>query len=238
MITKTTIDLSDVNFKEGADILIDKPIKWSSFKVVHEVRKEISRSLKIGHAGTLDPFATGLLILCTGKRTKSITSFQDLPKTYTGVLTLGKATSSMDMETPIIAEKPFEHITEEQILALKEEFTGIQLQVPPMYSAVKFQGKSLYKLARKGKEVERKPKEINISEFFIEKIELPDIYFRIVCTKGTYIRVIANDFGEKLGCGGVLTALRRTAIGDFKVENALQVDEFRELYKASGVPVV
>lgn len=237
MITKETIDLKDIDFRVGEDILIDKPVKWSSFKVVHEIRKEISRSLKVGHAGTLDPFATGLLILCTGKRTKSITSFQDLPKTYTGVITLGKTTSSMDLETPITSESSIDHITEEQIMELKEKFTGKQLQVPPMYSAVKYQGKSLYKLARKGQEVERKPKEITIAEFEILKIDLPDIYFKIVCTKGTYIRVIAHDFGEKLGCGALLSSLRRTAIGDFNVENAISVEEFKELYKESLTPV-
>lgn len=231
MITRETTDLKGSDFYAGEDILIDKPVFWSSFKVVHEIRKEISRSLKIGHAGTLDPFATGLLILCTGKRTKSITSFQDLEKTYTGVITLGKCSPSMDLETPISVEKPYDHITEAEILVLKDTFSGIQLQIPPMYSAVKFQGKALYKLARKGKEVERQPKSINITEFEILKVELPDIHFRIKCSKGTYIRVIAHDMGEKLGCGGVLSSLRRTAIGSYNVENALQVDEFKQLYR-------
>lgn len=233
MITREMTDLKGSDFYAGEDILIDKPVLWSSFKVVHEIRREIGRDLKIGHAGTLDPFATGLLILCTGKRTKSITSFQDLEKTYTGVITLGKSSPSMDLETPISVEKPFEHITEGDILKFRDTFTGIQMQVPPMYSAVKFQGKALYKYARNGKEVERQPKSINITEFEIMKIDLPEVHFRIKCSKGTYIRVIANDLGEKLGCGGVLSSLRRTAIGNFNVENALKVEEFKHLYRTA-----
>jgi len=237
MITKETADLSGVDFKEGEDLLVDKPVKWSSFKVVYEIRKEISRSLKIGHAGTLDPFATGLLILCTGKRTKSINTFQDLGKTYTGIITLGKTTPSMDLETPVSEERPFSHITVEEINKAKEEFTGKLHQIPPMYSALKFQGQSLYKIARKGKVVERLPREIVISVFNITQIELPDIHFEIKCSKGTYIRVIAHDLGEKLGCGAVLSSLRRTAIGDYKVENAITVEKFKELYKNSYATV-
>lgn len=227
MINKERADFTGLDFHKGEEILIDKPFGWSSFKVVYEIRNSIGW-LKIGHAGTLDPFATGLLILCTGKKTKSISEFQDLEKTYSGTITLGKATPSMDLETEILSEKPFSHITEEQIYLLKEEFTGKIMQVPPMYSAIKQNGKNLYKLARKGKTVERQPRQINISGFNITKIELPLLHFEIICSKGTYLRVIANDFGEKLGCGGVLSSLRRSKIGDFSVENALSVEEFKE----------
>jgi tRNA pseudouridine55 synthase len=227
MINKERADFTGLDFHKGEEILIDKPYGWSSFKVVYEIRNSIGW-LKIGHAGTLDPFATGLLILCTGKKTKSISEFQDLEKTYSGTITLGKATPSMDLETEILSEKPFSHITEEQIYLLKEEFTGKIMQIPPMYSAIKQNGKNLYKLARKGKTVERQPRQINISGFNITKIQLPVVHFEIICSKGTYLRVIANDFGEKLGCGGVLSSLRRSKIGDFSVENALSVEEFKE----------
>src|SRR5512140_992778 len=212
MISKERVDFSGLDFHGGEQILIDKPLGWSSFKVVYEIRNAIGW-LKIGHAGTLDPYATGLLILCTGRKTKSISDFQDLEKTYSGTITLGKATASMDLETEILCEKPFDHITDDQINLLKEEFTGNIMQTPPMYSAIKQNGKNLYKLARQGKTVDRQPREINISGFKITSIDLPEIHFEIKCSKGTYLRSIANDFGEKLGCGGVLSSLRRTKIG-------------------------
>jgi tRNA pseudouridine55 synthase len=230
MINKAKVDFSGLDFHLGEEILIDKPFGWSSFKVVYEIRNAIGW-LKIGHAGTLDPFATGLLILCTGKKTKSISEFQDLEKTYCGTITLGKTTPSMDLETEITAEKPFDHISNEQIYQLKEEFLGKIMQIPPMYSAIKQNGKNLYKLARKGKSVEREPREINMYEFNITRIELPEIDFEIRCSKGTYLRVIANDFGEKLGCGGVLSSLRRSKIGDYCVNDALSVDEFKDRLK-------
>jgi tRNA pseudouridine55 synthase len=227
MINKEKTDFSGLNFHLGEVILVDKPFGWSSFKVVYEVRNAIGH-LKIGHAGTLDPLATGLLILCTGKKTKSISEFQDLHKTYTGTITLGKTTPSMDLETESLTNRPFDHVTEDEIYELKEQFTGKIMQIPPMYSAIKQNGKNLYKLARKGKTVVREPRELTIHSFEITKIDLPDIHFRVECSKGTYIRVIAHDFGEKLGCGGVLSSLRRTEIGDFSVDNALSVDEFKK----------
>jgi tRNA pseudouridine55 synthase len=230
MISKERVDFTGLDFHRGEEILIDKPFGWSSFKVVYEIRNAIGW-LKIGHAGTLDPFATGLLILCTGKKTKSISDFQDLEKTYSGTITLGKATPSMDLETESLFEKPFSHISEEQIYLLKEEFTGNIMQVPPMYSAIKQNGKNLYKLAREGKTVERQPREINVSGFNITRIELPDIHFEIICSKGTYLRVIAHDFGQKLGCGGVLSSLKRLKIGDFSVDDALSVEVFKERLK-------
>lgn len=232
MINKERVDFTGLDFHRGEEILIDKPFGWSSFKVVYEIRNAIGW-LKIGHAGTLDPFATGLLILCTGKKTKSISDFQDLEKTYSGTITLGKATPSMDLETEILCEKPFSHISEEQIYLLKEEFTGKIMQIPPMYSAIKQNGKTLYKLARAGKTVERQPREINVSGFNITRVELPDIHFEIVCSKGTYLRVIANDFGEKLGCGGVLSSLKRSKIGNYSVDDALSVEVFKERLKKS-----
>jgi tRNA pseudouridine55 synthase len=232
MISKERVDFTGLDFHRGEEILIDKPFGWSSFKVVYEIRNAIGW-LKVGHAGTLDPFATGLLILCTGKKTKSIADFQVLEKTYTGVITLGKTTSSMDLETEFLCEKPFTHITDEQIYSLKKEFTGSITQLPPMFSAIKQNGKNLYKLAREGKTVERQPREITVSGFNITKIELPDIHFEIICSKGTYLRVIANDFGEKLGCGGVLSALKRSKIGNYSVDDALSVDLFKERLKKS-----
>lgn len=230
MITKETSNFSGFNFETGESLLIDKPLHWSSFKVVHIIRK-ITSIRKIGHAGTLDPAATGLLILCTGKKTKEIIQYQDLPKTYTGTITLGKTTPSMDIETAVSNERPITGIDEKNIFSVRDSFTGKIMQLPPMYSAIKHKGKSLYKFARKGKTIERTPREVEIMKFEITGISLPDITFEIVCSKGVYIRVIANDFGEKLGCGGYLTNLRRTAIGDFYVDNALTTEEFEERFK-------
>ena len=225
MITNDTTDCSIFDFHLGETILIDKPFKWTSFRVVHKIRKAVGVK-KVGHAGTLDPMATGLLIVCTGKKTKEIVKYQDLEKTYTGTITLGKKTPSMDLETNIIEEKSLDNITEEMILKAKEEFTGEILQIPPMYSAVKYKGKSLYKFARKGKTIKREPRKVFVSKFDIIKVNLPDIFFEISCSKGTYIRVIANDLGIMLGCGAVLSSLRRTKIGNYKVENALLINDF------------
>ena len=225
MISKRTNDLSKVDFNQGEVILIDKPAGWTSFKVIRKIRSAIGVK-RVGHAGTLDPMATGLLIVATGKKTKSIYEYQALEKTYTGTITLGKTSPSMDLETEIISEKPLDHISEVEILKVRDEFVGRIKQIPPMYSAIKYKGKSLYHLARKGKEVKREAREITVYDFKINKIELPDIEFEIVCSKGTYIRVIANDFGEKIGCGGLLSSLRRTKIGNYSVEDALEVNEF------------
>jgi len=225
MITKRTNDLSKVDFNQGEVILIDKPAGWSSFKVIRKIRNAIGIK-KVGHAGTLDPMATGLLIVATGKKTKSINEYQVLEKTYTGTITLGKTSPSMDLETEVISEKPFNHLTEVEIFKVKDEFIGTIQQIPPMYSAIKYKGKSLYHLARKGKVVERLEREVTVYDFIIIKIDLPHIEFEITCSKGTYIRVIANDFGEKLGCGGLLSSLRRTRIGNYSVEDAFTVDKF------------
>lgn len=220
------------DFQSGEVILIDKPAFWSSFKVVHKLRKAIGVK-KVGHAGTLDPFATGLLIICTGNKTKEITKYQDLKKKYTGVITLGKYSDSMDTETEIKDFPIPEELTEKRILEVAKKFSGEIQQIPPMYSAVKKAGKSLYTYARKGKTVEREPRIVTIYRFDIEKISMPEIYFTIECSKGTYIRVVADDFGKDLGTRAMLTSLRRTAIGDYLVEDAFQVNEFIEKFNTN-----
>lgn len=234
MITKASSDFTKYDFQSGEVILIDKPIGWTSFKVVYKVRQAAGVK-KVGHAGTLDPLASGLLIVCTGKKTKEINIYQDSEKTYTGTITLGKSSPSMDLETEVTSTLPTGSITEEQIYKTRDSFVGAIMQVPPMYSAVKVNGKSLYKIARKGKTVERIPREVTISRFDIKSISMPDIEFEIVCSKGTYIRTIAHDFGEKLGCGGLLSSLRRTNIGDYSVENALDTNDFAEKVKNIAV---
>ena len=228
MITKTTSDFSGCNFETGEVILIDKDKGLTSFSVVHKVRKAVQVK-KVGHAGTLDPEATGLLIICTGKKTKEIYKYQDSEKTYTGIISLGKSTASMDAETEFSEEKSLNGIGNDEIEKVRKSFLGKIEQMPPMYSAIKHKGKSLYKYARKGVEIERAAREVTISKFEITKTDLPDIHFEIVCSKGTYIRVIADDFGNKLGCGAYLKSLRRTAIGEYKVEDAFEINEFRKI---------
>ena len=225
MITKETNDFEGIDFGEGEVILIDKPVGWSSFKVVRKIRQAVNVK-KVGHAGTLDPGATGLLIVATGKKTKSISEYQALEKTYTGTITLGKTSPSMDKETEITSEKPFAHISAEEIYKVRNEFIGTIRQIPPMYSAVKYKGKNLYHLARKGKEVKREAREVVVSDFKIPGINLPDVDFEITCSKGTYIRAIANDLGDRLGCGGLLSSLRRTKIGDYSVDDAFTIEKF------------
>lgn len=229
MITKKTMNQITPDFMNGEAILIDKPSGWSSFKVVHKIRQAIGVK-KVGHAGTLDPFATGLLILCTGSKTKEITSFQDLSKTYKGIMTLGKFSESMDTETEIKEFKIPENISEELILKTAKKFVGEIIQMPPMYSAIKKNGKSLYLYARKGKTVEREPRKVNVFNFIIDKIDLPEIHFTVECSKGTYIRVLADDFGKELGTRALLTNLRRTGIGNYNINDALTVSDFISFY--------
>jgi tRNA pseudouridine55 synthase len=226
-------DFTDLNFEAGEVILLDKEINKPSFSLIYKLRKAIGIK-KIGHAGTLDPKATGLMIICTGKKTKEIESFQNLIKSYEGVITIGKTTVSMDSESEVVEEKSIEGITEAKIKAARDLFIGKINQVPPMFSAVKYKGKSLYKYARKGIEVNRTGREVSIYRFDITKIDLPDIHFEIDCSRGTYIRALANDFGCKLGCGAFLSSLRRTGIGEYKVEDALTVNEFINLYKENS----
>ncbi|MBE0539433.1 MAG: tRNA pseudouridine(55) synthase TruB [Ignavibacterium sp.] len=229
MITKQTKDLQTLDYLAGQIILIDKPVNWTSFNVVSRVRR-LTKVKKVGHAGTLDPLATGLLIVCTGKKTKEISEYQAQRKKYTGIITLGKSSPSMDLATEITETALPDNLSEEKILSVRNKFLGNIEQVPPMFSALKHKGKALYKLARAGKEVERAARQVEIFSFDIKKIELPDIHFEISCSKGTYIRVIADDFGKEFGCGGILSLLRRTEIGDYKVDDAFDLDEFTAMF--------
>jgi len=229
MIKKGFTDTSSCDFEAGETVLIDKPLNWTSFKVIHNIRKVINVK-KVGHAGTLDPKATGLLIVCTGKRTKEISKYQDLSKVYTGIITLGKRTSTMDSEGEVVEEREVGEVTEESLNRIRDLFVGEIEQIPPMYSAINYGGQKLYELARKGRTVVREPRKVTIYSFLITKVELPEIHFEIECSKGTYIRVIAEDFGNKLSCGGYLSALRRTRIGGFNVDEAFEPREFEEIF--------
>lgn len=205
--------------QEGGVILVDKPYEWTSFDVVHKLRKQVKA--KIGHAGTLDPLATGLLICCTGKFTKKITDYQKLPKEYTGIFHLGAVTPTYDLESEPEQLKPVDGITEEQIRKATELFTGDIQQYPPIHSAIKKDGKRAYEYARAGKEIKLEARPVQITLFEITKIELPEVHFKVQCSTGTYIRSLAHDFGQALGCGAYLQELRRTQIGEFHVDNAL-----------------
>lgn len=220
------------DFDAGEILLIDKPLHWTSFNVVAKVRNAIKGGRKVGHAGTLDPLATGLLILCTGKATKKIEGFLGADKTYTGTFQLGITTPSYDFETEPDSNSPFEHITEEQIRETAASFLGESMQRPPDFSAIKVNGKRAYEGARKGHEIDIPSRLINLYEFEITGIELPYVHFKVKCTKGTYIRSLANDFGKKLGCGAALSALRRTASGDFLIENSWNLEELIAVIKA------
>lgn len=212
--------------KKGGVILVDKPYKWTSFDAVNSLK--ISLRAKIGHCGTLDPLATGLLICCTGEMTKQISSYQQLPKEYTGIVHLGATTASYDLESEPQDFKLYEQITEEQIADAVKQLTGDILQVPPVHSAIKKDGKRSYDLARAGKDVVLEARPVTIGEFEVTLIKLPEIHFRVVCSTGTYIRSLAHDLGQLLGCGGYLQELRRTKIGNFKVEDALTPSEWKE----------
>lgn len=212
-------------------LYFDKPLGWTSFNLVNRVRGVLSRhlgvkKLKVGHAGTLDPLASGVMILCTGKNTKLIESFQYQTKEYVATIKLGATTPSFDLETEIDAEYPTEHITEELVKETLAKFIGEIQQIPPTYSAIKINGKRAYEYARKGDEVELKPKTLVIDEIELLEYKMPEIVVRVVCSKGTYIRALARDIGEALQSGGHLTALRRTRIGDIRVEDCLQYDDF------------
>jgi len=220
-------------FLEGQVLLIDKPLNWTSFQVVNKLRWEIRKAfniknIKVGHAGTLDPLATGLLIICTGKMTKQINTFQAQIKEYTGTIVLGSTTPSYDLETEIDITFSTSYITEELIQETTKQFIGDIAQFPPVFSAIKKDGKRLYEFARAGESVEIKSRQITINTFEITQIALPEIYFRVVCSKGTYIRSLAHDFGKALNSGGHLSVLRRTKIGDFNVSEALSVEKFIE----------
>ena len=219
------------DYQNGQVLLIDKPLNWTSFQVVNKLRWEIRqkfniKKIKVGHAGTLDPLATGLLMLCTGKFTKKIDTYQAQEKEYTGTITVGGTTPSYDLETEINQTFPTAHISDKLIYETTEQFLGEIDQKPPIFSALKKDGKKLYEIARAGETVEIKTRKINISTFEITKIDLPNIDFRVVCSKGTYIRSLAFDFGQALNSGAHLSALRRTKIGDFSVDDAQSVEGF------------
>ena len=219
---------------EGKVLLVDKPLTWSSFQAVNKLKYTLMRKydlpkrFKIGHAGTLDPLATGLLIICTGKFTKRITEIQAQAKEYTGTITVGATTPSYDLETEIDATFPTEHITETLILETTKQFIGEINQKPPVFSAIKKDGKRLYEHARAGEEVIIEARKTTIHEFEITRINLPQIDFRVTCSKGTYIRSLAYDFGMALQSGGHLSALRRTKIGDYSVENGILPEDFEK----------
>lgn len=205
-------------------LLINKPLQWTSFDVVNKLRKRLQIK-KIGHAGTLDPLATGLLILCTGKMTKRIDDFQAQEKEYTGTFIIGQTTPSYDLETKVSEPVDINHVTDNNILQAAQKFTGVIQQIPPSHSAIKVDGKRAYSLARKGKDVVLKPREVEVSVFEITNILKPKVSFRIVCSKGTYIRSIARDFGTELGTGAYLAELCRTRIGEFRLTDAQELDQ-------------
>ena len=217
--------MTENTFEEGRVLLIDKPLDWTSFDVIRKIRNTI-RIKKVGHAGTLDPLATGLLIVCTGKFTKRINEYMAQEKEYTGTITLGATTPTYDLESEPQDFKSVDGVTEEMIREKTAQFTGEIQQVPPIHSAIKQKGKPVYLLARKGIDVVLEPRTLTIHEFEITKIEMPVVSFKVVCSTGTYIRSLANDFGAALGCGGYLSSLRRTRIGEFSAENAMSVDQF------------
>jgi tRNA pseudouridine55 synthase len=226
-----------MDFVKGEVLLIDKPLGWTSFRVVDHIRWHIRKKLgvkkiKVGHAGTLDPLASGLLIICTGKETKNIDSYQAQIKEYTGTIRLGATTPSYDLETEINQTFPTEHLHEDLLISTTQNLTGEILQKPPIFSAKKIDGERAYEAARRGDEIEMPARKVTIETFDLTNINLPDVDFRIVCSKGTYIRSMAHDFGKELNSGGHLTALRRTKIGDFSVEKAHSIEAFIQYIQA------
>ncbi len=221
------------DYLNGQVLLIDKPLEWTSFQAVNKIRWHIKqkfglKKIKVGHAGTLDPLATGLLIICTGKETKNIATYQGQIKEYTGTFTIGASTPSYDLETTINERFATDHITSELLTKATQKFIGEIDQKPPIFSAIKKDGKRLYELARKGETTEIAARKVSIYEFELTKTILPEIDFRVVCSKGTYIRALANDFGLALNSGAHLSSLRRTKIGEFSVNNSLSINEFIE----------
>lgn len=232
-----------MNFKEGEVLYFDKPLRWTSFAVVNKIRYHISRKLgvkkiKVGHAGTLDPLATGVMIICTGKATKRIEEFQYHTKEYIATLQLGATTPSYDLEKEIDATYPTEHITREMVEEVLKQFTGTIEQIPPAFSACKIEGKRAYDLARNGDEVELKPKTLVIDEIELLECRLPEIKIRVVCSKGTYIRALARDIGEALQSGAHLTGLVRTRVGNVRLEDCMQVESFPEWLDQQEIEVI
>lgn len=239
----TSAELQAINFEDGATLLINKPLHWTSFDVVRKIRNlikplSVGKPIKkVGHAGTLDPLATGMLIICTGKFTKKINEYMGQEKEYTGTFTLGANTPTYDLESEPENFKPIEHLTETEIKKATLSFIGEIEQTPPIHSAIKKDGKRVYELARKGIDVKLEPRKITIKEFEVDASQLPLVNFRVVCSTGTYIRSLANDFGNALGCGAYLSSLCRTRIGDFYLQNAFTMQNFEfavnELKEAS-----
>ena len=234
MISKQSLT-KNPDFINGEVILFNKGLDWTSFDVVNSLKIFLKfefgiKKIKVGHAGTLDPRATGLVIVCTGKKTKVIESYQAQKKEYTGTFYLGKTTPSYDTETEADQEFPIDHITEDLIRETTKQFTGEITQIPPVFSALKIDGKDAYEYARKNEKVKMRERPITIFSFDIEKIELPLVYFRVKCSKGTYIRSLAYDFGKALNSGAYLNSLCRTAIGEYKNDDALTIDEFKDFY--------
>lgn len=230
--------LTDQDYKDGQILLFDKPLEWSSFQLVNKVRWLIRKNLnikkiKVGHAGTLDPLATGLMIICTGKFTKRIHEFMGQEKEYTGTIRLGGTTPSYDLETEVNQTFPVDHITEEMIYAFAKAYQGKIQQRPPVFSALKKDGKRLYEFARAGEEVEIPTREITIYDFEITRIAMPEVDFRVQCSKGTYIRSLAHDMGQGLQSGAHLIALKRTKIGEYSVDNAQDLASFEGSFTAS-----
>ncbi len=224
-------DWLDAPYQEASLMLVNKPLEWTSFDVVNKIRYTLKyhfkvKKIKVGHAGTLDPLADGLLLVCTGKGTKQIDNFQGMPKTYTGSVKLGCTTKTYDAESEEENETDISHLTEEEIINQANTFLGPQEQFPPIYSAIKVDGREMYKWARLGVKKNVKSRNVTFYEIEITKIHLPFVDFRIQCSKGTYIRSFAHDLGQKLGCGGYLTQLTRTAIGDYKNEDAIELLEW------------
>ncbi len=216
-------EVRDLHVAEGEMLLVDKPKGWTSFDVVNKIR-HLFHVRRVGHAGTLDPLATGLLIVCSGKKTRELAGFSELEKEYEGAMMLGGRTRSFDAETPVIEERSIFGITEERVREVLDRYVGKQEQVPPMWSAVKVKGRPLYQYARKGVEVERRPRTVEVFRLSPTRIDLPVVEFSAACSKGTYVRALVDSIGEALGCGAYLTALRRTRIGPYHVEDALTID--------------
>jgi len=227
-------------FEQGQVLLVDKPLDWTSFDVVRKLRRQV-RTKKVGHAGTLDPLATGLLILCTGKFTKRINEYMAQEKEYTGTITLGALTPTYDLESEPEQHKDFSFVTPQLVLdTIAASFSGAIMQTPPIHSAIKVDGKRVYELARKGKEVRLEPRPVTIKAFEIVSFQLPVLDFRVVCSTGTYIRSLANDLGAALGCNGYLSSLRRTRIGQFSVDDAMDIERAEEWiqnkFESEGAP--
>jgi tRNA pseudouridine55 synthase len=218
-------------FEEGRVLLINKPLYWTSFDAVRKIRNLI-KIKKVGHAGTLDPLATGLLIVCTGKFTKKINEYMAQEKEYTGTITLGSTTPTYDLESEPTDLKTTDHLTEQDLQNATTQFTGDILQTPPIHSAIKKDGMRVYELARRGEDVKLDPRPVTIYQFKLEKIEWPVVHFRVVCSTGTYIRSLANDFGAALGVGGHLSSLCRTRIGNLSIKDAMTIEQFEEEIKA------